>query len=173
MFEAERIAGTDFEPNRLIEYFRPPFRKFEFSTPMTPAQSASVLLEIVEPFKTFRWASSGTDRYFEGWLEGDHFKIRRIISGRDSFLPIVQGRFRDEGTGTIVQLNMRMAWAVMIFWFGMMLFLFLGLVGSGSLGLIAMLLFMYFLASVCFANEVRIAMNRLMRLLHSGDIRGT
>src|SRR5579864_927857 len=76
MFEAEQITGTDFEPNRLIEYFRPPFRKFEFSTPMTPAQSARVLLEIVEPFKTFRWASSGTDRYFEGWLEGDHFKIR-------------------------------------------------------------------------------------------------
>jgi hypothetical protein len=171
MFEAERITGTDFEPNRLIEYFRPPFRKFEFSTPMTPAQCASVLLEIVEPFKTFRWASSGTDRYFEGWLEGDHFKIRRIISGRDSFLPIVQGRFRDEGTGTIVRLNMRMTWLVMIFWLGLMLFPFVGFVGSGSLGLIGMLIFMYFLASVCFANEVRIAMKQLLTLLCSADFR--
>jgi hypothetical protein len=171
MFQAERIAGTDFEPNLLIEFLRPPFRKFEFSTPMSPAHAASVLQKIVEPTKTFRWPST-THRYFEGWVEGDRFKISRIISGRDSFLPIIQGSFRGEGAGTIVRLNMRMVWPVMIFCFGFMLFLFLSVVKGGSLGLIGMLLFMYFMASVCFAIEARIAMNRLLRLLSSVEIRG-
>src|SRR5260370_32064722 len=174
MLEAERIAGTDFEPNRLIEFLRPPFRKLEFSTPMSPAQAASVIQEIVEAWKPFRWPSSTTHRYFEGSVEGDHFKIRRIISGRNAFLPIIQGSFRSEGARTIVTLNMRMAWPVMVFWFGMMLFLLLSLLNTDSrmpggygsqIGLSAMLLFMYFLASISFAMEVRIAMTSLLRLL--------
>jgi hypothetical protein len=49
VFEAEPIAGTDFEPNVLIEFLRPPFRKYQFSTPMSTAHAAEVLQEIVEP----------------------------------------------------------------------------------------------------------------------------
>jgi hypothetical protein len=181
MFDAERITGTDFEPNRLIEFLRPPCRRFELMTPISPARAASVLQEIVEPAKTFRWPSSGHHRYFEGWVEGDHFKISRIISDRDSFLPKIQGRFRGEGARTIVTLNMQMAWPVMLFWFGMMLFLLLSLVNTDSrmpdgygsrIALSAMLLFMYFLASISFAMEVRIAMKQLLELLRSDDIRG-
>jgi hypothetical protein len=49
MFQAERIAGYDFEPIRLRDFIRPPFRKFEFSTPMSTEHAARVLQEIVEP----------------------------------------------------------------------------------------------------------------------------
>ena len=76
---------------------------------------------------------------------------------------------------------MQMAWPVMLFWFGMMLFLLLSLVntdarmpgGYGSrIAQSAMLLFMYFLASISFAMEVRIAMKQLLELLRSEGIRG-
>jgi hypothetical protein len=66
MFEAERITGSDFEPDRLIEFLRPPFRKFEIPTPMSPAHAARVLQEIVEPPRKWGWPSSTKRGYFEG-----------------------------------------------------------------------------------------------------------
>ena len=181
MFDAERIAGTDFKPNLLIEFLRPPFRKFEFSTLMSPARAGAVLQKIVEPNKTFRSPFSRKHRCFEGSVDGDHFKINRIINYRNSFLPIIEGTFRPEPPGTIVTLNMRMIWPVVVFWGGMILMMLWSLVAEPSrmpwivhgnrTFFIKMSLFMYFLASVFFAIEARIAMKTLMRLLCSRDKR--
>src|SRR5579863_9268267 len=107
-FEAERIAGTDFEAGRLREYFRPPFRKFEFSTPMSPAHAARVLDEIVEPPRKWGWPTSTKRGYFEGKVAGSRFKIHRVVHYQNSFIPIIEGNFRRDGPGTIVTLNMRL-----------------------------------------------------------------
>jgi hypothetical protein len=130
MFDAKRIAGTDFKPNLLIEFLRPPFRKFEFSTLMSPARAGAVLQKIVEPNKIFRSPFSRKHRYFEGRVEGDRFKINRIINYRNSFQPIIEGHFRPESSGTIVTLNMRMIWPVMVFWGGMILLMLWSLVAE-------------------------------------------
>src|SRR5713226_1590989 len=87
---------------------------------MSPARAAKVLQKIVEPAKTFRWPFSSDPRYFEGSVEEDCFTISRIISYGNSFLPIIEGRFQSEGSN-IVTLNMRMAWPVMVFWYGILL----------------------------------------------------
>jgi hypothetical protein len=168
MFEAEQIAGTDFEPNVLIEFIRPPFRKYQFSTRMSAAHAAEVLREIVEPRKTFRWRIQGDHRYFEGAAEHDRFKINRIIKGRDSFRPIIEGTFRERDSGSLVILNMRMAWPTIVFCSCFIALSSLFAMG-GTVALFGMALFMYFLASICFAIEVRIAMKRLLELLRSGD----
>ena len=170
MFEAEPIAGTDFEPNLLIEFLRPPFRKYQFSTSMSTAHAAEVLQEIVEPRKTFRWQIPSDHRYFEGSVEDDQFKINRIISGRDSFLPMIEGTFRSKDRGAVVTLNIRMAWPVMIFCFCFIAFTSWGAT-HGNAVLFGMALFMYFMASICFAIEVRIAMKRLLDLLRSSNTR--
>src|ERR1700693_2966435 len=112
MFEAERIAGSDFEPNRLIEFLRPPFRKFEFSTPMSTERAARVLQEIVEPPRKWGWPTSAKRGYFEGRVAGSRFKINRIITYQNSFVPIIEGKFRRDGQGTIVNLNMRLGGAL-------------------------------------------------------------
>ncbi len=143
---------------------------------MSPAHAANVLQEIVEPRKTFRWPFRSDHRYFEGTVQGDRFKINRIINHRDSFLPIIEGSFRGAGSETIVTLNMRMAWLVVIFCSGFMLALLWSFIRQSAFhgaqtGLIGMMLFMYFLATVCFATEVRIAMRRRLELLRSGEIR--
>jgi len=141
MFEAERIAGTDFEPNVLIEFIRPPFRKYQFSTRMSTVRAADVLQEIVEPRKTFRWRIPSDHRYFEGSVGDDQFKINRIIEGRDSFLPMIEGTFRAEDSGALVTLNLRMAWPVMIFCF--IAFTSLGAVRGkrGTIGVCALRVF--------------------------------
>lgn len=179
MFEAERIAGTDFAPKRLREYFRPPFRKFELVTQMSPAHAARILQEIVEPPRKWGWPTSGKRGYFEGRVAGSRFKIHRVIVSRqNSFVPIIEGNFRRDGLGTIVTLNMRLVWAVVPVWFGILLFLFWNSVAADSviaksfdarMLLLAMTLFIYLVATVSFATEVRIAMKRLLELLRPGS----
>jgi hypothetical protein len=170
MFEAEQIAGTDFEPSLAIEFLRPPFRKYQFSTPMSTVHAADVLQENVEPRKTFRWRSRGDHRYFEGRVNGDQFKINRIIKGRNSFLPMIEGTFREKDSEALVTLNMRMAWPVMVFYFCFIAFTSVGAMRE-NVALSGMALSMYLLASVCFAIEVRIAMRRLLELLRTGVMR--
>jgi hypothetical protein len=178
MFDAERIAGSDFEPDRLIEFLRPPFRKFEFATPMSTAHAARVLQQIVEPPRKWGWPTSAKRGYFEGRVAGSRFKIHRIIHYQNSFRPIIEGNFRRDGQGTIVTLNMRLVWPIVPVWFGIMLFLAWGSVAvdsrlAGPFGarmfLLGMTLFIYFVATVPFAIEVRIAMKRLLELLRSGE----
>ncbi len=178
MFEAERIAGSDFEPDRLIEFLRPPFRKFEFSTPMSTAHAARVLQEIVEPPRKWGWPTSTKRGYFEGRVAGSRFTIHRIINYQNSFRPIIEGNFRRDGWGTLVTLNMRLVWPVMPFWLGIVLFLAWSSVAvhsrlAGAFGarmlLLAMTLFIYLVATIPFAIEVRIAMKCLLELLRSGD----
>jgi hypothetical protein len=178
MFEAERITGTDFEPNLLIDFIRPPFRRFEFTTSLSPEHASNILQHVVEP-PTFQWWPSKRRGYFEGTVEGDRFKISRIIRYRNSFLPVIEGTFRrDESARTLVALNMRMAWPVAIFWFGIVASLSWNFLdrqlASGRVidfrnGPVGLILFGYFLASVCFAIEARIAMKHLLELLRSGD----
>jgi hypothetical protein len=178
MFEAERITGSDFEPDRLIEFLRPPFRKFEIPTPMSPAHAARVLQEIVEPPRKWGWPSSTKRGYFEGRVAGSRFKIHRIIRYQGSFLPIIEGTFRREGLGTMVTLNMRLVWPVVPFWIGIIVFLAWSSVDVDSrvagplearMAVIAMTLFTYLVATVPFAIEVRLAMKRLLKLMRYGS----
>jgi hypothetical protein len=178
MFEAERITGSDFEPDRLIEFLRPPFRKFEIPTPMSPAHAARVLQEIVEPPRKWGWPSSTKRGYFEGRVAGSRFKIHRIIRYQGSFLPIIEGNFRRDGLGTIVTLNMHLVWPVVPFWIGIIVFLAWSSVAVDSrvagplearMAVIAMTLFTYLVATVPFAIEVRLAMKRLLKLMRYGS----
>jgi hypothetical protein len=178
MFEAEQIAGTDFEPDRLIEFLRPPFRKFEFSTPMNTAHAARVLQEIVEPPRKWGWPTSSKRGFFEGRVAGGRFKIHRIIRYQNSFLPIIEGNFRRDGLRTIVTLNMRLVWPVVPFWIGIIVFLASSSVSVDSvvagpfgvrMAVIAMTAFIYLVATIPFAIEVRIAMKRLLEVLRAGE----
>ena len=178
MFEAERITGSDFEPDRLIDFLRPPFRKFELLTPMSPDHAARVLQEIVEPPRKWGWPSSTKHGYFEGKVAGSRFKIIRVIRYQGSFLPIIEGNFRRDGLVTIVTLNMRLVWPAVPFWIGIILFLAWSSVAVDSrvagpfdvrMAVIAMTLFIYLVVTVPFAIEVRIAMKRLLELMRSGS----
>src|SRR5260370_2492164 len=176
MFQAERITGATFNPNRLREFLRPPFRKFEILTPTSPAHAARILEEIVEPPRKWGWPTSSKRGYFEGKIAGSRFKIHRIIHYQNSFMPIIEGNFRRDGLGTIVTLNMRLVWPIVPFWFGIILFLAWSSVAvdsrlTGPFGdrmlLLGMTLFIYLVATIPFAIEVRIAMKRLLELLRS------
>src|SRR5271155_319674 len=169
MFDAERITGSDFEPDRLRQFLRLPFRKYELVTPMSPAYAARVLLEIVEPPRKWGWPSSRKRGYFEGKVAGNRFKIHRITGYRSAFLPIIEGNFRRDGAGTVVTVNMRLVWPIVPFWIGIILFLAWSSIDVNSriagpfavrMAVLAMTLVTYLVATVPFAIEARIAMKR-------------
>ena len=180
IFEAERIAGTDLEPIRLREYLRLPFRKFEFSTPISPAHATRVLQEIVEPPRKWGWPTSAKRGYFEGKVAGSRFKIHRVVGVvgyQNSFIPIIEGSFRRDGLRTIVTVNMRLVWPVIPVWIGIIVFLAWSSVSVDShvagpfsvrIVVIAMTTFIYLVATVPFAIESRIAMKRMLELLRAG-----
>jgi hypothetical protein len=179
MFEAEQIAGPDLEAT-LLDFLRPPFRKFEFSTAMSQAHAARVLEQIVEPPRKFGWRTSAKSGYFEGKVGGSSFKIHRVINFPNSFLPIVEGRFRRDGFATTINLSVRLVWPVMLVWLAVILFMLWNSVApdsrlAGSYGarifVLAMTAFIYFMASVSFAIEMRLAMKRFLSLLYSGPAR--
>jgi hypothetical protein len=176
MFEAEHIAGADFEP-ALRDFLRPPFRKFEFSTPMSTEHAARLLAENVEPPRKFGWPTSAKRGFFEGRVAGNRFKIHRVLTVPNSFLPIVEGRLRRNGFATVVTLTMRMVWPGVFVWSGALLFLLWNSLAADSLvaqffgariAVLGITAFLYLMASVSFATEVRLAMRRLLSLLHSG-----
>lgn len=178
MFKAERINGSVFDPDQLTEFLRPPFRRFELATPMSPAHAARILQENVEPPRKWGWPSSSKRGYFEGKVAGTRFKFHRIIRYQGAFLPIIEGNFRRDGAGSIVTLNMRLVWPVVPFWLGIILFLLWSSVAVDSrvagpftvrMAVIAMALFTYLVAAVPFAIETRIAMKRLMELMRAGS----
>jgi hypothetical protein len=175
MFEAEVIVGFHFQP-ALTDFFRPPFRKFEFSTPISAAHATRVLQEIVEPPRKWGSPTSTKRGYFEGRIAGSRFKIHRVINYQNSFVPIVEGNFRRDQRDTLVTLNMHLVWPVVLVWFGIMLFLAWSSVAvdsplAGPFGvrmlLLAMTLVIYLVATIPFAIEMRIAMKRLLELLRS------
>jgi hypothetical protein len=172
VFDAEQITADVLKPNRPLEFLRPPFRKFEISIAMSAAHAARILEEIVEPPRVWGRRSSAKRGFFEGKVVGTRFKFHRVIRGQNSFVPIVEGSFRPKGLGSVMTLNMRLVWPVMVFWIGVVMFLaWSSIEVDSSLGpfrvrmvVAAMALFMYLLATVCFAVEVRIALKRLLEL---------
>src|SRR5271167_3745828 len=117
MFDAEQIAGSDFEAT-LADFVRLPFRRFQFSTPMSTEHATRVLQENVEPPRKFGWPTSAKRGFFEGRVAGSRFKIHRVISAPNSFLPIVEGRFQRDGLATNITLTLRMVWPVTVVWLG-------------------------------------------------------
>jgi hypothetical protein len=179
MFEAEQIAGPDLKP-ALTDFLRLPFRRFEFSTPMSLEHAVKVLDEVVEPPRKFGWPTSTKRGIFEGKVAGSRFKINRILSVPNSFLPIVEGRMKRDGFSTVVSLTLRMLWPVMFIWLGIVVFLIwnslvadshLAASFSARVAVLAVTAFLYLVASVSFAIEVRIAMTQLLGLLRSGSSR--
>ena len=174
MFEVERITAPDLQPNGVLEYLRLPFRKFEVSTAMSTTRAVQVLQEIVEPPRRWGRPSSAKRGFFQGKVAGTRFKFHRVIHGQSSFVPVIAGSFRRRGLGSVMTVNMRLIWPVTIFWIGIVSFLAWNSIDVDSclagpvsvrMAVAAMALFIYLLATICFAIEVRIAMQQLLKLM--------
>jgi hypothetical protein len=104
---------------------------FEIYTDMSAAEIYSALDAVVEPPQWFRM-SSESGKKFQGEFSSSGFKIMRIISYRNSFLPVIEGTVTPTISGSRISVTMRLHRYVGIF---MLLWL-----GGVSIGLVTFLL---------------------------------
>jgi len=105
-----------------------PFYRFQIDVDAPPYVVAGRLRSIVRDKPSFSESLSAMFRLdgvggapFIGSVEDESFKLRRNIRYRNSFLPMIRGRFTPNGAGTRVYVTMFILPLValfMIFWLG-------------------------------------------------------
>ena len=83
-----------------------PYDAFTIQTPDSLAIVLEKLAAHIEPSKTFRWSFSRDHAPYEGRISDTGFEIHRIIHYRNSFLPIIRGRFDPLPNGTAIHITM-------------------------------------------------------------------
>jgi len=96
-----------------------PSDRFEIETTMSPEAIVTALNSKIEPKKLFRLSLDHAP--FQGDISRDGFRITRIVHYRNSFLPVVTGKFLagDSGTKVAIRLGLHpVVTAFMCVWFG-------------------------------------------------------
>lgn len=136
-----------------------PYQTFEIKTRLRLADARQKLQEIVEPRKFMRLGLSRNHNLFEGEMEGESFKISRIIHYRNGFLPILVGKIQDDLDASTLKVTARPTWFIILFWTFFMLAVGAGGAISGDLledpwMLLLLFLFFYGLPTALFNFEV-------------------
>jgi len=118
-----------------------PFENIIYKTNLSESEVIKRLNDSIEPEKTLRINLFGnkSTRPYEGCISKKQFKINRIISYRNSFLPRIKGTIQTDTQGTSIHVKMRLHLTVIIF-----LTIWCGGVGAG---------FITFLSYSIFSNE--------------------
>jgi hypothetical protein len=98
-----------------------PFEKFEIESSLSKEKVIIALMENIEEEKMIRFWKRSDAKDFEGTIRGNEFEIQRIISYKNSFLPIIKGRMETAGYGAKLRIDMRIQIPVILFlviWFG-------------------------------------------------------
>ena len=144
-----------------------PYESYKLITKLTPDAIRLRLQENIEPQKLFRlnFISNSSTKFFEGAVNYNKFRIQRIIGGRNSFLPIIEGKILNIAIDTEILITMRMAIYTYTIWLivtGVLLFAFVLLIksmssknqfNSGIIILSAMIIFNYLFAVLSFKWE--------------------
>ena len=92
------------------------FRATNIISNLTETELLRRLSDIVGPErKIFNFNYSNPDKQYVGKIEGHKFKIYRIVKGRNSFIPIIQGNIVDNLKERNIEIKMRLHWVVILF----------------------------------------------------------
>ena len=157
-----------------------PKATFTIDTTLSTSELSAALNAVTEPQQWFRWGAT-EGKLFHGECSGDGFTLWRIITYRNSFLPIIEGRITPAISGCRVAVTMRLhrfVAAFMIFWLGFVgvsLVFFVTVALNGSMELIpgvlvplGMLVFGIALTSGAFWWEVKKTRPLIQALLTQG-----
>lgn len=90
-----------------------PYKSMTISTALSPEDAARVLADAL-PTRPAFWPAPGHIE-FRGKVSPYGFRIHRNISYRNSFLPVMYGRFHSTGHGTLITIRITFHWSVLIF----------------------------------------------------------
>ena len=154
-----------------------PYQKLVFESALSREE---IIRRLSREVATRRWGwFEKRPELFEGTISEEGFQISRIIRYRNSFLPIIHGRFYPSVQGVRVEVMMRLHIAVLIFSIVWLSFVGLGaaavafqLLATGRVETVTlipfgMLLFFYLMVTIGFGVEAKKAVNLLSRLFEA------
>jgi hypothetical protein len=92
-----------------------PYKHFCISTALTIEQAVSLVSSAISPRRTIDNWSASISTEFEGSVTEQGFKIQKIIHNRNSFLPVLYGKFIQTRTGTKVDVHLTLDALIMVF----------------------------------------------------------
>ena len=98
-----------------------PFENITYKTELKKGEVIKRLSNYIEPEKMIRFPIRNAKTHYEGRVNNHEFEIKRIIDYRNAWLPRIEGTFHKDLEGTIIRVNMRLGFFViifMIFWCG-------------------------------------------------------
>lgn len=102
-----------------------PYERYSVFTNLSEQEIFSRLFKELAPsgeLKPFSFIKPRQPYY--GSIENDRFRIRRIIQGRNAWLPVITGTVTGCKNGSVVHVRMRIAWEVLIFTVAWLVFVF-------------------------------------------------
>lgn len=90
-----------------------PAQSFTISTPLSSNEIKNEFGKFVEPKKY--WRFFGGEKYFEGMITDNGFKVSRNISYRNSFLPMIYGTIKEGINGSTLTIKMSLHPFVLVF----------------------------------------------------------
>jgi hypothetical protein len=158
-----------------------PYQRLVFESPLSQEEVIRRLtLEVAKPRSGLQWLEKRTEK-FEGTVSAEGFQINRIIRYRNSFLPIIHGRFFPLGPGVRIEMTLKLHIAVLVFsliWLGFVgrmaitvvpQMLTTGSVDAGGAIVGAMLIFFYLLVTIAFGIEADKARKLLSHIFEADD----
>lgn len=147
-----------------------PYEHLTIDTALPLNEAVDRITRLVEPYQFLRFSRNHTE--FQGKVTQQDFRITRIIHYRNSFIPIIKGRFVTNPLGTRIIIKMTLhplAIAFMIFWMGaagVMIVRALLQIDERTVvqPALAMMVFGYLLTTVAFKLESVKARKRLRQL---------
>jgi hypothetical protein len=167
---------------KIVKFFRLfiPFESLTITTSLTFSEVVSRLDEVVAPPKLFRITlpfGPPPAKPYEGTISGKRFKINRIIIGRNSFIPIIEGDIHTQKFGCYIKIRMslhKIVLGFMILWlwttgsigmFSLFAWLVEPSVGAIFLPILGMFIFGWLLCLIPFKIEAKAAIKFLSILL--------
>jgi len=156
-----------------------PYQKLVIEVPYSREELTRRLgREVTDRKRGWGWSEKRAE-LFEGVVSDEGFQIKRIIDYRNSFLPVIQGRFYPHVKGVRVEITMRLHVAVLVF-----SVVWLNMVGIGVVGVathilttrsvdavtlipFGMLLFFYLMVTIGFGVEAKKASKLLNSLFEA------
>ncbi len=120
----------------IVNFFKSliPFESLTITTSLTFSEVLCRLEEVVTTPKPFRITlpfGPPPAKPYEGTISGNTFRISRIITGRNSFIPIIKGYIHSQPFGCSIKITMSLHTIVMAF-------MILWLWTTGSIGMFAL-----------------------------------
>ncbi|MCP4420488.1 MAG: hypothetical protein GY805_28105 [Chloroflexi bacterium] len=142
-----------------------PYQRFEIKTKLSWDAAQEKLASIVEP-RQLGWRFSRDHKLFEGEINGQAFKISRVLRYRNNFLPTLVGHIQDDLDASSLQIMARPNWYLIVLWPLLLLVFFYATIFSADVTNIGMILlfiaFFYGMPTVLFNFEL----HKAKKLLH-------